>query len=137
LGLLQNQDEPGRSALRRKRGRNLWSESYSWQEQNRGWKIEQRPRHMPRWKWFSFRLAAKLHRWFRVAKLINSARKGAPFVVNLRIQWISLIRNRQRIPPTIQLLGTVDDIVEQEDNVDVQSGAEFIYKDVLTRGMRT
>lgn len=130
----QNQDEPGPLRSAAKTWPPLVERIILMAGTNRGWKIEQRPRHMPQWKWFSFRLAAKLHRWFRVAKLINGARKGAPFVVNLRIQWINLIRDRQRIPPTIQLLGTVDDIVEQEDNVDVQSGAEFIYKDVPDTG---
>ncbi|MFN0125720.1 MAG: esterase/lipase family protein [Verrucomicrobiales bacterium] len=130
----QNQDEPGPLRSAPKAWPRLVERIILMAGTNRGWKIEQRPRHMPGWKWFSFRLAANLHRWFRVAKLINSARRGAPFVVNLRIQWINLSRNRQRIPPTIQLLGTVDDIVEQEDNVDVQSGAEFIYKDVPDTG---
>ena len=130
----QNQDEPGPLRSPPKTWPQLVERIVLMAGTNRGWKIEERPRHMPRWKWYVFRLAAKSHRWFRVAKLINSARKGAPFVVNLRIQWINLIRNRQRIPPTFQLLGTVDDIVEQEDNVDVQSGVEFIYRDVPDTG---
>jgi len=130
----QNQDKPGPLRSAPKEWPQFVERIILMAGTNRGWKIERRPRHMPPWKWLSFWLAAKLHRWFRVAKLINSVRKGAPFVVNLRIQWINLVRNRKRIPVTIQLLGTVDDIVEQEDNVDVQSGAEFIYKDVPNTG---
>lgn len=58
-------------------------------------------------------------------------------MANLRIQWISLLRNRSLSPPvpmTVQLLGTVDDIVDERDNVDIQCGASFVYRSVPETG---
>lgn len=58
-------------------------------------------------------------------------------MANLRIQWINLLRDASLFPPvpvTIQLLGTIDDIVDESDNVDIQCGANFIYKSVPETG---
>jgi hypothetical protein len=104
---------------------------------NRGWQIEKRAKHMPLWKWLVFLLTATIHRWLwwtGTGTLINAARRGAPFVANLRIQWIRLCNSAQPPPPTIQILGTVDDIVDESDNVDVESGKDFIYLTVQDTG---
>lgn len=66
--------------------------------------------------------------------LIMAIRRGAPFLTQLRIQWI-LMRNRgagQAL--TVQLLGTVDDMVSPEDNIDLVAGRDFIYLDVPYSG---
>jgi len=92
---------------------------------NRGWQIETRPKHMPRWKFIGFSLASKLHRWGRFASLIAGARRGAPFIANLRLQWVILADSATGLPPTIQLLGLKDDIVNESDNIDVECGSAF------------
>ena len=80
--------------------------------------------------------------------LIFTIRRGAEFITQLRIQWI---RMRQRAKPTpntsekdaepfpgnaltIQLLGSVDDFVAPQDNVDLVSGGDFIFLDVPYSG---
>ncbi|MEO8569202.1 MAG: alpha/beta hydrolase [Ginsengibacter sp.] len=65
-------------------------------------------------------------------------RKGSPFISNLRLQWIwmkkeSLIKNMQE-PLTIQLLGTVDDVVPPDNNIDIYSGSNFIYLELPYSG---
>jgi pimeloyl-ACP methyl ester carboxylesterase len=50
---------------------------------------------------------------------IFALRKGAPFLVQTRLQWLALMRRSE--PPRIvvvQLLGTVDDMVAPDDNID-------------------
>jgi len=66
--------------------------------------------------------------------LILQVRRGAQFITNLRVQWI-VLRNAQRQegipgPLTIQLLGSRDDMVAPDDNVDLVSGSHFVYLDV-------
>lgn len=70
--------------------------------------------------------------------LIFAIRKGAPFITQLRIHWVHM-RNRaaeRKIGKalTIQLLGSVDDMVSPEDNIDLVSGRDFIYLDVPYSG---
>lgn len=102
---------------------------------NRGWTLDKKARHLAWHRWLAFWLASLLWHWFRVGRLINSVRGGAPFVANLRVQWLNLTKDStQAVPATIQLLGTIDDIVSEEDNVDVQSGANFIYREVPETG---
>jgi pimeloyl-ACP methyl ester carboxylesterase len=71
---------------------------------------------------------------------IFSLRRGAPFLTQLRVQWIWLRRNTDQggigSAPVIQLLGTVDDIVSPQDNVDLVTGQDFYYIDVPMSGHR-
>lgn len=77
---------------------------------------------------------------------IYGFRRGAPFMTQLRIQWIAMghmlnerfkndeqFKNQARCL-TIQLLGTQDDIVSPEDNVDPVAGSNFVYLDVPKSG---
>jgi alpha-beta hydrolase superfamily lysophospholipase len=102
---------------------------------NRGWSLSKRPRNMSWLKSLGFSAAAVLWRWLRLGRLIHAVRRGTPFVTNLRIQWLRLVQETNiPMPVTIQLLGDVDDVVSEEDNVDVQSGAGFIYRRVPQTG---
>jgi pimeloyl-ACP methyl ester carboxylesterase len=50
---------------------------------------------------------------------VLGARRGSPFVVQTRLQWLALVRrNGSRPIPVVQLLGSVDDVVSPEDTVD-------------------
>lgn len=67
--------------------------------------------------------------------LIFQIRRGSPFLTQLRLQWLAM-RKMQRNDPrfedmlTVQLLGSVDDVVSPEDNIDLVTGRDFIYLDV-------
>jgi pimeloyl-ACP methyl ester carboxylesterase len=69
---------------------------------------------------------------------IFNVRRGAPFLTNLRIQWLAMRKvaaaKQCGNALTIQLLGSIDDIVSPEDNVDLVSGRDFIYLDVPCSG---
>jgi pimeloyl-ACP methyl ester carboxylesterase len=84
----------------------------------------------------------------RRSPLIFTIRRGAEFITQLRIQWLHM-RLRARKPQTtedanspcspgnaltIQLLGSIDDMVAPEDNVDLISGGDFVYLDVPYSG---
>ena len=65
-------------------------------------------------------------------------RRGSSFVSNLRLQWLWMKKNStdNNIPEplTIQLLGTIDDIVPPDNNIDIYSGSNFIYLEVPNSG---
>lgn len=61
---------------------------------------------------------------------IFALRRGAPFLTTMRLQWLALSRAGLGPAMTIQLLGTRDDIVSPEDNVDLATGSGFHYVDV-------
>ena len=63
-----------------------------------------------------------------LGQLLSQMRRGSPFVANLRVQWIRLSQSAEvQLPPTIQLLGDLDDVVSEEDNIDVLANANFRY----------
>lgn len=65
---------------------------------------------------------------FGVGKFLSNQRQGTPFVANLRVQWIRLSQATEiQLPLTIQLLGDLDDVVSEEDNIDVLTDTNFRY----------
>lgn len=66
--------------------------------------------------------------------LAFKTRRGGSFITQLRIEWVSMLRhaNLKKVGnvPIIQLLGTKDDIISPEDNIDVLTGSNFIYLEV-------
>lgn len=73
--------------------------------------------------------------------LIFTIRCGASFLTNLRIQWLAMREQSATAGVgsalTIQLLGSVDDRVSPKDNIDLVSGADFVYLDVAKSGHKT
>jgi len=66
---------------------------------------------------------------------ISQIRRGATFLTSLRLQWLDLQKKRgAKTAMVVQLLGTVDDLVSPEDNVDLVSGRDFMYLDVQFTG---
>jgi alpha-beta hydrolase superfamily lysophospholipase len=63
--------------------------------------------------------------------LIFTIRRGAPFITQLRIQWLSMQRHASEKKVgkalVIQLLGSIDDLVAPEDNIDLATGQNFVY----------
>jgi pimeloyl-ACP methyl ester carboxylesterase len=73
--------------------------------------------------------------------LIMTARRGGTFVTDLRVRWSRFQQQSSRsgtsLPMVVQLLGTVDDVVSPDDNVDLFAGADFHYLEVPHTGHRT
>ncbi|MBN9118209.1 MAG: hypothetical protein J0I06_03455 [Planctomycetes bacterium] len=101
---------------------------------NRGWEPRHRGQAVSRWRWVGYALAAWLFRWTGLGGLVNGTRQGTPFVANLRIQWINLVRGSAPPPTTVQLLGDTDDVVAASDNIDLQAGSQFVYLQLRDTG---
>lgn len=112
---------------------------------NRGWQISHHlsPIHAVGW-----RLGTVMGHVVKLVTgswpLIFKLRRGAEFITQLRVQWLQLRRFagkpdglgniRAGDALTVQLLGSRDDVVSPEDNVDLVAGRDFIYLDVPYSG---
>lgn len=72
--------------------------------------------------------------------LVFHIRKGSSFITNLRLQWLAM-RDEDNVKAkgvgdalTIQLLGSIDDKVSPEDNLDLVTGRDFFYIDAPNSG---
>jgi pimeloyl-ACP methyl ester carboxylesterase len=93
---------------------------------NRGWNLSPKAKHMAWPKWVLLKLGSRCARLIRRGALIHGVRRGSPFVANLRVQWIRAA-TAKRTPLTVQLLGTIDDVVAAEDNADVECEVDFRF----------
>lgn len=108
---------------------------------NRGWTISH---HLSLVKAIMWSLGTILGAVVRFAcgrrLAIMQIRRGAPFITQLRLQWLAMrvaAKEKQGVPGdalTVQLLGTVDDMVSPEDNIDLVTGRDFAYLDVERSG---
>ena len=106
---------------------------------NRGWRLNH---HLSIWRAAAWRVGGSILTALSIVKrrtpLILSIRKGSPFITQMRIQWIAMQNANQRNgldgAITVQLLGSIDDLVAPEDNIDLASGMNFIYLDVPYSG---
>lgn len=106
---------------------------------NRGWRISHHLSLVNAIIWSAGSFIGNMLSLVRGAPpLIFSIRKGAPFITQLRLHWIHM-RNHVKERNvgdalTIQLLGSVDDMVSPEDNIDLIAGHDFVYLDVPYSG---
>lgn len=70
------------------------------------------------------------------SQYLAAFRKGSPFITAIRLQWIALMKRSPdaREAVVVQLLGTIDDIVSPEDNIDVESSQDILYIEVPDSG---
>ncbi|WP_133122409.1 MULTISPECIES: alpha/beta hydrolase [unclassified Klebsiella] len=111
---------------------------------NRGWSISH---HMsitkaPLWT-LGVILGHLLYAFKHRPPAILTIRRGAEFITQLRVQWLYMRREYASDSKaggnaiTIQLLGSRDDIVSPDDNIDLISGGDFIYLDVPYSGHKS
>lgn len=107
---------------------------------NRGWRITHHLSllSVPLWS-IGAVICHFLHAVRRRWPLIHTVRQGAEFITELRVQWLVMRQEASRDRShggalTIQLLGSRDDMVAPEDNVDLVSGGDFFYLDVPYSG---
>jgi pimeloyl-ACP methyl ester carboxylesterase len=105
---------------------------------NRGWSISH---HMSLWRAASMKLGAAighcLEALYRRPPIIFTIRRGSSFITELRLQWLAMRAGSDPEighAPTIQLLGTIDDLVSPDDNVDLVSGRDFTYLEMPHSG---
>ena len=102
---------------------------------NRGWSIDHHLSLFRSMLWTVLAGIGNVMMLFGKKPFIFSLRKGASFVTQLRIQWIYLERQNALKEPlgkalTVQLLGSRDNLVSPEDNIDSVTGRNFIYLEV-------
>jgi alpha-beta hydrolase superfamily lysophospholipase len=106
---------------------------------NRGWSISP---HLSTRSAFTFgflhfvEITASLMRcgkWFD-SLAINQVKRGSTLVTNLRLQWLELQNKlklaKKDIALVVQLLGSYDDLVMPDDDVDLVTGHHFVYLDI-------
>jgi pimeloyl-ACP methyl ester carboxylesterase len=97
---------------------------------NRGWAVHHSDCRPSLTRVATTNLGIRMLRWTNSGRLILSLERGAPFVADLRVQWIRMARgaDAKTLPPVIHLLGTCDDIVTSEDSRDINAapGVQFV-----------
>jgi predicted esterase len=93
----------------------------------RGWSLSPKPPRMSWTRCLGLRAGDWLSGLLGTARLMRALKRGSPFVANLRVQWINLVRQGHPMPVTIQILGEMDDLVSASDNIDLQAGYNFVY----------
>ncbi|MEM9823756.1 MAG: YqiA/YcfP family alpha/beta fold hydrolase [Bacteroidota bacterium] len=101
---------------------------------NRGWAITHHLSYKTAFLFTAGLCLGKLLELIGIQPTMFEIRRGAPFITELRVQWMYM-RYKSKVKSvgnatTIQLLGSIDDLVAPEDNIDLVSGADFIYLDV-------
>lgn len=115
---------------------------------NRGWDISGKKASDMHWTtWITFWSASWFAKLSGTGKLILSGEAGAPFVANLRLDWMNRMREREaELSQTnegdtrnsglevVQLLGDIDNIVSAEDNKDLRAIASSRFAWIRVRG---
>lgn len=104
---------------------------------NRGWDVSgQKPMDMYWYRHVSYWLGSWFGRLTASGNLIRSTETGAPFIQNLRLDWLHHVQTsaEDRIPEAVQLLGDIDDIVSEEDNKDLRVAVAPKFARLRVRG---
>ena len=98
---------------------------------NRGWNPDHRAKYTPLHERSVAAIGWWLARLTNTGLLLRSTIRGEPFVANLRLQWLEVMRGAAAKgiprPQVIQLLGDRDDVVTKDDSRDVTVARDFIW----------
>lgn len=103
---------------------------------NRGWDVTgQKPLDMSAGKHFIYWFGSWYGRLTNTGAFTLSTETGAPFISNLRIEWMNWFRTHpDNAPLVVQLLGDIDDVVSDEDNKDLRAVAVKNFVWLRVRG---
>jgi hypothetical protein len=101
---------------------------------NRGWDYRSKPKDMSWRRYVPIRVGILLGRLRMFGRFFMEMERGRPFISNLRVQWIRLNQNQAPLPPAVQLLGDVDDVVHRDDNKDLLVTKDFLFIPVDNTG---
>ena len=101
---------------------------------NRGWTLSPKPQFMKLHTWAEAYIAERVARLTGTGQLVLSFERGAPYIADLRVQWMEYVRQGQggnalpSAPPmVVQLLGTIDDLVAASDSKDLGISADTCF----------
>jgi len=104
---------------------------------NRGWSIEEKPESR---RWYiqsEYYIAEKIARLTGTGGMLLSMQRGAPFVADLRVQWMNMTREQAKpdaavkLPFVVHLLGDIDDVVAREDSQDINVATDTKFITLL------
>lgn len=108
---------------------------------NRGWNIgNSKPLDMDWSTYGSFWVGSWWARFLDTGQLIRETEAGAPFMANLRLDWMRWVRDQdggteaRNVPHVVQLLGDIDDVVNEEDSKDIRVAASDKFTWIRVRG---
>lgn len=111
---------------------------------NRGWSAGgQLPPVATIWLQLRLRIGYWLAKMLRRGELLLDLQRGAPFVSNLRLEWMQHMRDvlvpamagkGGRVLRVVLLLGDIDDFVHREDNEDLRTTAQGEFALLRVRG---
>lgn len=110
---------------------------------NRGWTVNRQLSFIQSILWRIGITLANLLSLFNYNVFITKLRRGTPFISQMRIQWLSMLEShltkKKNVGGSmvIQLLGTIDDLVSPDDNIDLVTGSNFYYLEVPYSGHMT
>jgi hypothetical protein len=84
---------------------------------NRGWSLDPKPEHLSNTKFILAHIGVFIAELTGTGDLVMATRRGAPFISDLRVQWIQLARQQvykdrvRKLPLSIHLIGDIDDVV--------------------------
>jgi hypothetical protein len=120
----------------RRRGQRLWAARVdrfvSLAGINRGWSIDPAPEKMQWPRYLAIAMADQFARLTGTGTLVRSLKRGAPFIADLRVQWIHAARQPPRtvagrLPLVVHLLGTIDDVVSADDSRDIAAAKDVKF----------
>ncbi len=100
---------------------------------NRGWRISHHLSLKSAILWTAGAMVGHFLALFGARLGLFDLRRGSLFLTKMRFAWLELAKEA-RTPLTVQLLGTIDDMVGPQDAIDVVTGASFYYLDVPHSG---
>ncbi|HZI81937.1 MAG TPA: hypothetical protein VFD69_20600, partial [Vicinamibacterales bacterium] len=78
-----------------------------------GYENDCRAKRMTWMQWIQAEWGQRFGPMFGVGRMILTVQRGQPFVANLRLQWLTLQGSGRPLPPVVQLLGDIDELVSR------------------------
>jgi len=114
---------------------------------NRGWSLDQRPDNMPLTRYLLGKVGTSVAKLTGTGGLVLAVQRGAPFIADLRVQWIRLARqdtklagpgsiptSARKLPLSIHLVGDIDDVVSREDSQDLAAAKDARFIPLVNTG---
>lgn len=95
---------------------------------NRGWRTELTGAADPATAFASV-MFAHATRITGTAQLVHSVLVGSPFIANMRLQWLRVVRRLgERAPLVVHLIGRRDELVSLDDSLDLAAARGMLFK---------
>lgn len=129
-GFEEDRNERVRAGLAR-HGKHDWVEKVerfvSLAAPNRGWRSDKE--HTPFYTAWASTVLEEIARVSGTGFLLRSVFSGAPFIANMRVQWINLAKARKdQMPLVVHLVGKRDELVSRDDSLDLNAAQGAIFK---------